>query len=90
MQKLKFAFAVSKANYLPEPEALATVRAQALARRGRAEEAVAAVREALKRAPENPQWAYEAALVYCVVGDETSALLEARRALGIRPGRGAA
>ena len=65
----------------PNPDALATVRAQALAHLGRVEEAVGAVQGAVRRAPDNPQIAYEAALVYALVGEETSALLEARRAL---------
>lgn len=65
----------------PNPDALATIRAQALAHLGRVEEAVGDVQRAVRRAPDNPQVAYEAALVYALVGEETSALLEARRAL---------
>jgi tetratricopeptide (TPR) repeat protein len=65
----------------PQPEKLLTVRAQALAHLGRAAEAVAAVQEALRLDPESPYRAYEASLVFAVVGDRTSALLNARRAL---------
>ena len=65
----------------PQPEKLLTVRAQALAHLDRAPEAVAAAQEALRLDPESPYRAYEASLVYALVGDETSALLNARRAL---------
>ncbi len=59
-----------------------TIRAQALAHLGAAREAVAAVRKAEQLAPQNPQVAYEAALVYALVGDETSALVSTEKALG--------
>lgn len=65
----------------PQPEALLTVRAQALAHLGRGREAVAAVEEALQSAPDNPQFLYEAALVYAVTGDPAAALDHARRAV---------
>lgn len=66
---------------------LQTTRAQALAHLGRNAEAVAAAQQALRQAPDDPQAAYEVALVYAVVGDETSALFNARRALdgGVEP-----
>jgi eukaryotic-like serine/threonine-protein kinase len=65
-----------------------TIKAQALARLGRSREAVSAVQEALERAPANPQVAYEAALVYSLVGDRASAIVLAERALrrGVEPG----
>lgn len=64
-----------------------TVRAQALAHLGRAREAVAAVQQALQLAPDNPQVAYEAALVFALVGDRASAEVQAERALaqGVEP-----
>jgi len=64
-----------------------TVRGQALAHLGRAQEAVAAVQEALRLSPGNPQAAYESSLVFALVGDQTSALLNAERALeqGVDP-----
>jgi tetratricopeptide (TPR) repeat protein len=65
----------------PQPEKLLTVRAQALAHLHRSPEAVAAVQEALRLDPESPYRAYEASLVVALVGDETSALWNARRAL---------
>lgn len=65
----------------PRPEALLTVRAQAQARLQRHEEAVASVQAALRQFPDNPQVSYEAALVYALVGDEASALVNGRRAL---------
>ncbi|HEX6898923.1 MAG TPA: protein kinase [Thermoanaerobaculia bacterium] len=57
-----------------------TVRAQALAHLGRRQEAVAAAQEALRLAPRSGQVAFEAALVFALVGDRTAALVNARRA----------
>jgi tetratricopeptide (TPR) repeat protein len=65
----------------PQPEKLLTVRAQALAHLNRAPEAVAAVQEALRLDPESPFKAYEASLVFALVGDHSSALWNAQRAL---------
>lgn len=58
----------------------ATVKAQALAHLGRSREAVAAIQRALELTPGNPQVAYEAALVYAVVGERASALVHAEKA----------
>ncbi len=57
--------------------------AQALAHLGRGPEAVDAIQEALRLAPKNAQVAYEAALVYALLGEESSALTNARRALDL-------
>ncbi|HSF42784.1 MAG TPA: protein kinase [Thermoanaerobaculia bacterium] len=57
-----------------------TVRAQALAHLGRPREAVAAVQDALRLAPRSGQAAFEASLVYALVGDRTAALVNAGRA----------
>jgi tetratricopeptide (TPR) repeat protein len=64
-----------------------SVRAQALAHLGQRREAVAAVQELLRMAPNNAQASYEASLVYVLVGDEASALFNAERALelGVEP-----
>lgn len=64
-----------------------TVRARALARLGRSVEAVEALRQAHHLAPEEPQLAYEASLVYLLLGERAPALANARRALalGIAP-----
>jgi serine/threonine-protein kinase len=64
-----------------------SVRAQALAHLGQDREAVAAIQKALEVAPHNPQLAYEASLVYAVVGDSASAAVNAERALasGVAP-----
>lgn len=59
----------------------ASVRAQALAHLGKGREAVTAVQQALLQAEGNPQAAYEAALVFTLVGEHTSALVQAERAL---------
>jgi serine/threonine-protein kinase len=58
-----------------------SVRAQALAHLGEAKAAVEAIRRAEQLAPDNPQLAFESALVYTVVGDRVSALVSSERAL---------
>ncbi len=68
-------------NRDPQPGKLLTLRAQALAHLGRGPEAVAAAQEALRLDPENPLKAYEASLVFALVGDRVSALWNAQRAL---------
>ncbi len=64
-----------------------TVEAQALAHLGEHQQAVSAVQRALVQAPESASVSYEAALVYAVVGEETSALVQAEAALarGVEP-----
>ncbi len=57
-------------------------RAQAAAHLGRRAEAAALIQQAVVAAPDNPELAYDAALVYAVVGDTASALASAGRALG--------
>lgn len=57
-----------------------TTRAQALAHLGQLEDAVEAVIEAGRLAPDNPQVSYETAVVYALVGDRASAAVHARAA----------
>ncbi|HEX4965462.1 MAG TPA: protein kinase [Thermoanaerobaculia bacterium] len=57
-----------------------TVKAQALAHLGQGRQAVAAVQEALRLAPDNGSTAYEASLVYALLGEDDSALFNAERA----------
>jgi serine/threonine-protein kinase len=66
---------------------LRSVSAQAFARLGRRQEAVAAVQEVLKLASDNPQALYEISLVYVLLGDRSSALFNAEKALekGVEP-----
>ena len=69
-----------------DPRALMT-QAQCLARLERPLRAVEIVHTALRRTPQNSEVAFQAALVYALVGDRNSALasaVEARR-LGIQP-----
>lgn len=70
----------------PEWQGL-TVRAQALAHLQRDQEAVAAIQRALQLSPDNPQVAYEAAIVYALLGYTAPALVNAERAVegGISP-----
>jgi tetratricopeptide (TPR) repeat protein len=58
-----------------------SVRAQALAHLGRGAEAVTAVQDALRRAPDDAAIAYEAALVYALLGESHSAVANAERAV---------
>ena len=55
-------------------------KAQALAHLGQPDPAVAAIQQALRLTPDNAQLAYEAALVYALVGDPSSAVFHAQRA----------
>ena len=57
------------------------MRGQAFAHLDRRREAVDAVQRALATAGDNPQASYEAALVYALIGDDTSALVNAEKAL---------
>jgi len=67
----------------PQPDSLASIKAQALAHLGRREEAVAALQVALRLRPDHPWTAYEAALVYALIDDRSSAIWNARRALAL-------
>lgn len=58
---------------------LQTVRAQALAHLGRGDEAVATIQQVLSL--ENSQASWEAAVVFAVAGERTSARVNAERAL---------
>lgn len=66
---------------------LQSARAQAYAHLSRRGDAVAAVERVLALAADNAQAAYEVALVYTLVGDRASAVLNAERALsrGVEP-----
>ena len=64
----------------PSP-ALLTVKAQALAHLGRGTEAVSAVQAALRLAPTQGPVLYESSLVYALLGEKASAVVNARRAL---------
>lgn len=56
-------------------------KAQCLARLGRAPEAAALVADVLRQNPDDPDFHFAAALVYSVIGDHNSALINAREAL---------
>jgi serine/threonine-protein kinase len=58
-----------------------TVKAQALAHLGQSLPAVAAVQEASRLAPEDAGVAYESSLVYALLGENASALVNAGKAL---------
>ena len=53
-------------------------KAQALAHLGKPALAVEAIQQALRLTPDNAQLAYEAAVVYTIIGDQSSALYHAR------------
>jgi len=60
---------------------LLTVKGQALAHLGQGPDAVIAVQEALRIAPNSSSVAYEASLIYAVLQEDDSALVNAQRAL---------
>jgi len=64
-----------------------TIRAQALAHLGRGREAMTALQELIRRAPDDPETYFTAALVHTIVGDRTSAVVSAQKAveLGLSP-----
>ncbi len=62
-----------------DPQRL-TVRAQSFALLGRKQEAVIEAQQALQLAPRSGSVAFEASLVYSIVGDHTAALVNAERA----------
>lgn len=70
----------------PEPEPTIdkwpqfSLRAQAWAHLGASDRAIETLQKALRLTPDNAQLAFEAAVVYIVIGDRSSALFHARRA----------
>ena len=60
-----------------------SLRAQALAHLGQSRQAVIEIQRALELAPDHPEVAYEAAVVYAVIGETTSAMVHAERALAL-------
>jgi eukaryotic-like serine/threonine-protein kinase len=57
-----------------------SVQAQARAHLGETNQAIETIQKALRLTPDNAQLAFEAAVVYIVIGDRGSALFHARRA----------
>jgi serine/threonine-protein kinase len=70
---------------LPPKEAM--LKAQCLAHLGRPREAVEVTQQALRKNPDDPEIVYAAAVVYALIGDRSSALVNAQLALrkGIQP-----
>ena len=65
----------------PDDWQLLGARAQAQAHLGRKTEAAATIQQAVIAAPDNPELAFNAALVYAVIGEPSSARASADRAL---------
>ena len=65
----------------------ALMAAQCRAHLGMHEAAIAATQDAIRKEPKNPDALFEAALVYAVSGERTSAIVNARRAVeyGLQP-----
>jgi Flp pilus assembly protein TadD len=59
---------------------LLSIQAQAFAHLGKSEESLAAIQQALRLTPDNGQLSLEAAIVYVLLGDRSSALYHARQA----------
>jgi serine/threonine-protein kinase len=76
---------LAEADVATTPQLL-TVKAQALAHLGQGPQAVVALQEAFRLAPDRGPVAYEAAVVYSLLGEEDSALVNAEKA--IRSGLG--
>ncbi|HEX3129557.1 MAG TPA: tetratricopeptide repeat protein, partial [Thermoanaerobaculia bacterium] len=77
---LRRVLALSEKDPAAEEWQRLTVRAQAFAQLGEGRKAVAEAQEALRLAPSSGQVAFEASLVYALVGDRTAALVNAERA----------
>lgn len=77
---LRRVLALSEKDPAAEEWQRLTVRAQAFAQLGEARKAVGEAQEALRLAPNSGQVAFEASLVFAVVGDRTAALVNAERA----------
>lgn len=71
----------------PLPAVDSLVKAQCLARLGRAREAVALTQSTLRTSSEDPEAVYLASVVYALVGDRSSALMNAQAAVegGVQP-----
>src|SRR5262249_32276042 len=65
----------------PDDWQILGAKAQAQAHLGRKTEAAATIQRAVVAAPDNPELAFDAALVYAVIGDTSSARANADRAL---------
>lgn len=65
----------------PDSWQMLSIKAQAQAHLTQSTEAATNIQRALVAAPDNPQVAFEASLVYAVIGDTASALASAKRAL---------
>jgi len=79
--------ALAEADPAAATPPLLTIKAQALAHLGEGRNAVSAVQEALRLAPDQGPTVYEASLVYVLLGEDHSALANAEKAvqLGLNP-----
>jgi serine/threonine-protein kinase len=73
--------AIAERRATPGNWQLLSVKSQALAHLGETVKAVEAIQQALRLTPDSAQLAYEAAVVYSIVGERASALLHARQAV---------
>ncbi|QTL34947.1 serine/threonine-protein kinase [Pseudoalteromonas viridis] len=58
-------------------------KAQAYAQLGQFEQAIATLNQAIKRSPDNSEYAFTAALVYALANEQTSAIVHAKAALTV-------
>jgi tetratricopeptide (TPR) repeat protein len=80
-QQLYSRVAATTERSAPGDWQLLSVRAQALAHLGQTVKAVETIQTALRLTPDNAQLAYEAAVVYSLIGDRGSAIFQARQAI---------
>ena len=71
---------IDQDSHAADPQFL-TVKAQALTHLGQGVAAVTAIREALRLSPESNAPAFEAAVVYALLGEKTSAIANSEAAL---------
>jgi tetratricopeptide (TPR) repeat protein len=87
MQRYQEAFeSFDKATYLnPARPDVWGMKAGALAKIGKFDDAVYAINKGLELAPDNPTNIYNRACIYCLKGDRTRALADLQKAISINP-----
>lgn len=87
MEKYQEAFeAFDKATFLnPARQDVWGMKAGALAKLGKFDDAINSINKGLELAPDNPTGIYNRACIYCLKGDRTNALADLKKAVSINP-----